>query len=162
MGPSPHVADGGGSLRLLSCGSAFRRLSSFFGLCLVFSSLRFSSFLALPAFGTTNAPPIAFEFRHESWFTDEIYAILRQHNAALCIAESDDLLTPEVHTATDCACYRLRRSGGYSPVELDAFAKRFAALAENRNVYVYFKHEDEPTGALNASAFLERAAAGKP
>jgi uncharacterized protein YecE (DUF72 family) len=121
---------------------------------------RLTTFLANPAFWTPNAPVIAFEFRHESWFTDEIYAILRQHNAALCIAESDDLLTPEIHTATDCACYRLRRSGGYSPVELDAFARRFTALAENRDVYVYFKHEDEPTGALNATAFLERAAAG--
>ena len=80
-------------------------------------------------------------------------------DAALCIAESDDLLTPEVHTAADCACYRLRRSGGYSAVELDAFAKRFTALAEQRDVYVYFKHEDEPTGALNATAFLERAVA---
>jgi uncharacterized protein YecE (DUF72 family) len=122
---------------------------------------RLTSFLGNQAFGTPNAPGVAFEFRHESWFTDEIYAILRQHNAALCIAESDDLLTPEIHTATDCACYRLRRSGGYSPVELDAFAKRFTALAENRNVYVYFKHEDEPTGALNATAFLERTAAGE-
>ncbi len=119
-----------------------------------------SSFLGVPAFRTTNAPVIAFEFRHESWFAEEIYAILRQHNAALCIAEGDDLLTPEVHTAADCACYRLRRSGGYSPVELDAFAKRFAALAEQRDVYVYFKHEDEPTGALNATAFLERVDAG--
>ena len=115
---------------------------------------------SVPAFRTANAPAIAFEFRHESWFTEEIYAILRQHSAALCIAESDDLLTPEVHTATDCACYRLRRTGGYSAAELDAFAKRFTALAEQRDVYVYFKHEDEPTGALNATAFLEDAAAG--
>ena len=121
---------------------------------------RLSSFLAVPALRTTNAPVIAFEFRHESWFTEEIYAILRQHHAALCIAESDDLLTPEVHTATDCSCYRLRRNGGYSALDLDAFAKRFAALAEQRDVYVYFKHEDEPTGALNATAFLERATAG--
>jgi uncharacterized protein YecE (DUF72 family) len=45
-------------------------------------------------------------------------------------------------------------------VELDAFAKRFTALAEQRDVYVYFKHEDEPTGALNATAFLERVDAG--
>lgn len=121
---------------------------------------RLSSFLAVPALRGTSALVIAFEFRHESWFTEEIYAILRQHNAALCVAESDDLLTPEVHTATDCSCYRLRRSGGYSVVELDAFAKRFAALAQQRDVYVYFKHEDEPTGALNATAFLERAGAG--
>ena len=122
---------------------------------------RLSSFLATPALQTPNAPVIAFEFRHESWFIDEIYAILRQHNAALCIAESDDLLTPEVHTAAGHACYRLRRNGGYSATELDAFAKRFAALAEERDLYVYFKHEEEPTGALNATAFLERADAGR-
>jgi uncharacterized protein YecE (DUF72 family) len=122
---------------------------------------RLSGFLATPALRTKDAPPIAFEFRHESWFTEEIYAILRQQNAAVCIAESDDLLTPEVHTASGYTCYRLRRNGGYSALELDAFAKRFAALAEQRDVYVYFKHEDEPTGALNATAFLARAQAGK-
>jgi uncharacterized protein YecE (DUF72 family) len=122
---------------------------------------RLGSFLPSPAFRTPNAPVIAFEFRHESWFNDEIYAILRQHNAALCIAESDDLLTPEVHTAAGHTCYRLRRNGGYSALELEAFAKRFTALAEQRDVYVYFKHEDEPTGALNATAFLERADAGR-
>jgi uncharacterized protein YecE (DUF72 family) len=122
---------------------------------------RLSSFLATAALQTPHAPVIAFEFRHESWFTDEIYAILRQQNAALCIAESDDLRTPEVHTAAGYACYRLRRNGGYSAAELDAFARRFEALCEERDVYVYFKHEDEPTGALNATAFLERADAGK-
>jgi uncharacterized protein YecE (DUF72 family) len=39
-------------------------------------------------------------------------------------------------------------------LELDAFAKRSIALAAQRDVYVYFKHEDEPTGALNATDFL--------
>jgi uncharacterized protein YecE (DUF72 family) len=121
---------------------------------------RLRSFLTIATLRTANGPRIAFEFRHESWFTEEMYAILRQHNAALCIAESDDLLTPEVHTAPDYACYRLRRAGGYSPVELDAFVKRFMALAEQRDVFVYFKHEDEPTGALNATAFLKLANAG--
>jgi uncharacterized protein YecE (DUF72 family) len=121
---------------------------------------RLRTFLAASVLQASSAPAIAFEFRHESWFADEIYAILRQSNAALCIAESDDLVTPEVHTATDCACYRLRRAGGYSALDLDAFAKRFTALADQRDVYVYFKHEDEPTGALNATAFLERASAG--
>jgi len=121
---------------------------------------RLSSFLAVPTLHTKDAPPVAFEFRHESWFTDETYIVLRKHNAALCIAESDDLLTPEVHTAENYACYRLRRAGGYSAVELDAFAKRFSSLAEQRDVYVYFKHEDEPTGALNATSFLARVDAG--
>jgi uncharacterized protein YecE (DUF72 family) len=120
-------------------------------------------FLSIPALKTTAAPPVAFEFRHESWFDEKIYAALREHNAALCIAESDDLLTPEVHTATDFTCYRLRRTGGYSALELDAFAKRFLALAEQRDVYAYFKHEEDPSGALNATAFLARvrADAGK-
>lgn len=115
-----------------------------------------STFLFLSALHGSSAPLIAFEFRHESWFDEKIYAVLREHNAAVCIAESDDLLTPEVHTAKDYTCYRLRRSSGYSPIELDAFAQRFAALAQQRDVYVYFKHEDEPTGALNATQFLAR------
>ena len=121
---------------------------------------RLSAFLATPVLQTSI--PVAFEFRHESWFTEEIYAILRRHNAALCIAESDDLATPEVHTATSHTCFRLRRNGGYTEAELKVFATRLTALATHYQVYVYFKHEDEPTGALNATAFLahSRAVAG--
>jgi uncharacterized protein YecE (DUF72 family) len=117
---------------------------------------RLTSFLTARALRAAGAPPIAFEFRHHSWFSDEIYAVLREQNAALCIAESDDLATPEVHTAASHTSFRLRRNSGYSPTELDVFATRFAALAEQRDVYVYFKHEDDPTGALNATAFLAR------
>jgi uncharacterized protein YecE (DUF72 family) len=120
---------------------------------------RLTSFLATRALRAAGAPAIGFEFRHESWFSDEIYAILREHNAALCIAESDDLATPEVHTAASHTSFRLRRSGGYTAAELDVFATRFAALAEQRDVYVYFKHEDDPSGALNATAFLARTRA---
>ncbi len=119
-----------------------------------------TDFLAVPAFRTKDTPPVAFEFRHESWFSDATYAILRGHDAALCIAESDGLESPEVHSATTFTCFRLRKNGGYSSVELDAFATRFTKLAEQRDVYVYFKHEDEPTGALNATQFLARANAG--
>jgi uncharacterized protein YecE (DUF72 family) len=120
-----------------------------------------SSFLAAPALRTLGSLRIAFEFRNQSWFVEDTYTILREHNAALCIAESDDLLTPEIHTAADFTCYRLRRAGGYSALELDAFAKRFRVLADTREVYLYFKHEDEPTGALNAAEFLTRAQAGE-
>jgi uncharacterized protein YecE (DUF72 family) len=116
-----------------------------------------TAFLSTPALHTPGAPRIAFEFRHVSWFSEEIYAILRQHEAALCIAESEDLLTPEIHTAASFTCFRLRRSSGYSALELDSFAKRFTALAQQRDVFVYFKHEDEPTGALNAKDFLARS-----
>jgi len=120
---------------------------------------RLDAFLRMKAL--KDAPPIAFEFRHESWFDGEIYAILREHNAALCIAESDDLRTPEVHPAQTHTSFRLRRSGGYSEAELARFAERFVALANDadqpREVYVYFKHEDEPSGALNGAAFLRLA-----
>jgi uncharacterized protein YecE (DUF72 family) len=122
---------------------------------------RLDSFLFAPALRGVDAPQMTFEFRHESWFSEDIYTVLRQHNVALCIAESNDMLTPEVHTATAHTCFRLRRSGGYSPLELDAFAKRLTFVARQRDTYVYFKHEDEPTGALNATAFLTRTVAAE-
>ncbi len=116
---------------------------------------RLTAFLQAPALRAAGAPPIAFEFRHESWFTEEIYTILRNNNAALCIAESDDLATPEVHTAATHTSFRLRRTGAYTPEEITAFVSRFLTLAQNRDVYIYFKHEDEPSGALNAVSFLQ-------
>lgn len=118
---------------------------------------RLSELLRTPALTSPYPPPIAFEFRHESWFTSETYDLLRDHNAALCVAETDNLATPEVHPASTHICFRLRRNGGYSPAELQAFAQRFIPLTRDRDVYVYFKHEDEPTGALNAQAFLAHA-----
>jgi len=122
-----------------------------------------ADFLSAPAFAGPTSPMVAFEFRHESWFTEPVYAVLRLHNAALCIAESDDLRTPEVQCARTHACYRLRCSGGYSEQQIAAFAERFTPLAAGRDVYIYFKHEDEPSGALNAVAFLQACAdsAGK-
>ena len=116
---------------------------------------RLGSFLGLPALKKLQ---VAFEFRHAGWFTETTYGILRGHNAALCVAESDDLATPDVATA-DFRCYRLRRNGGYSAAKLKSFAERFTALAKGGDVFVYFKHEDEPTGALNANAMLRRTAA---
>jgi uncharacterized protein YecE (DUF72 family) len=118
---------------------------------------RLADLLAAP---TLKGHKVAFEFRHASWFTEGTYAILRSHNAALCIAESDDLATPEVHTA-NFFCYRLRRDGGYKPAELKAFASRFTALAKQGETFAYFKHEDEPIGPLNAEAMLHQAASSK-
>jgi uncharacterized protein YecE (DUF72 family) len=124
---------------------------------------RLRAFLNAPALRHPAAPRIAFEFRHESWFGEPVYSILRDHSAALCIADGDDLTTPEVHCAPAFACYRLRRSGGYTPSEISRFADRFAAhAAEGRDVYACFRHEDEPTGALNAAALLESVRARGP
>ena len=120
-------------------------------------------FLSLPALSGPAAPRLAFEFRHASWLADPIYDVLGTHNAALCIAhagdEPGDLATPEVHTASTHTTFRLRRSGGYSPAELAAFAARYRDLARDREVYVALRHEDEPTGALNASTLLDLAGA---
>ena len=120
---------------------------------------RIAAFLKTPALRSRNktpAPRIAFEFRNESWFVDDTYDILRHHNAALCVAESDDLATPDIHTA-DFACYRLRCNGFYSRPTLKKFAERFTALAKTTDVYAYFKHEEAPTGALNARTMLRCA-----
>jgi uncharacterized protein YecE (DUF72 family) len=117
-----------------------------------------ADFLSAPALTSATPPMVAFEFRHPSWFAEETYAVLRLHNAALCIAESDELRTPDVQCARTHACYRLRASGGYTAVDIANFAERFSALAPERDVYVYFKHEDDPTGALNAVAFLAACA----
>lgn len=115
---------------------------------------RLKHFLALPAFDGSHR--IAFEFRNESWFVEDTYALLQASNAAVCIAENEDLVTPETFTA-DFSCYRLRMPGGYDAEHISSFAAKFQAMAKKRDVYVYFKHEDEPTGALAARQMLQEA-----
>lgn len=91
----------------------------------------------------------AFEFRHESWFTDEIFDLLRTHNRALCIAETEDRVTPDVITAD--FCYYRYRKPTYTPEERGAMVSRIREQIENdRDVFAYFKHEETPQGALYA------------
>lgn len=94
----------------------------------------------------------AFEFRHESWFCDEIFDLLRKANAALCEAESENIKTPSVQTA-DFAYLRLRRED-YSPAARKQIAQRVAEVAAVGDAFVYFKHEDTPEGALYAEELL--------
>ncbi len=95
----------------------------------------------------------AFEFRHESWFTDEVYGLLREHGVALCVAESETLEVPDVVTA-GFVYYRLRKPG-YGEAELAAFTARAKELtAAGRDVYMMFKHESDPGGALDAERLL--------
>ncbi len=119
---------------------------------------RLQSFVALPEMA--SAGRVAFEFRHESWFCDETWAALRAHGAAVCIAENDDLQTPEVQTAPDFACYRLRMAGGYDALTIADHSAKFRALSATREVFAYYKHEDEPTGPLAAEAMLLQAEEG--
>jgi uncharacterized protein YecE (DUF72 family) len=84
----------------------------------------------------------AFEVRHASWYTEETYEILRQNQTALCIAETDEQIAPEMLTA-DFTYMRLRREE-YTSKELAAWRKRFDTwTAQGVDVYVYFKHEEE-------------------
>jgi uncharacterized protein YecE (DUF72 family) len=91
----------------------------------------------------------AFEFRHESWFGEDVYAALRGAGAALCLAEDEKLATPEVVTAD--FCYLRLRKKRYSR---KAVEERVRRLAGSGDVFVYFKHEENPVGALRAQALL--------
>lgn len=87
----------------------------------------------------------AFEFRSATWFSDEVYELLRSRNAALCIADSEKLSTPLVQTA-DWSYFRLRDEG-YQEEDLRRWADAIRPLAqEGREVFVYFKHEAEGRG----------------
>jgi uncharacterized protein YecE (DUF72 family) len=100
----------------------------------------------------------AFEFRHPSWLADEVYAALRARNISLCVAESERLEVPEVITA-DFVYYRLRKPD-YTDADVEAFATRSKELlAAGRDLYLMFKHEETPEGALNAEKLLALAAA---
>jgi uncharacterized protein YecE (DUF72 family) len=101
---------------------------------------------------------LAFEFRHESWFNDQVFGILKDKSATLCIAESEKLESPDVATSS-CVYYRLRK-GEYSPSEQKEIAKRIGNhIAAGRDVYVYFKHEETPDGAFYAEKLLKEFAA---
>jgi uncharacterized protein YecE (DUF72 family) len=98
----------------------------------------------------------AFEFRHPSWLCDEVYNALRARNISLCVAESEKLEVPEVITA-DFVYYRLRKPD-YTEADIDAFAARSQELlATGRDLYLMFKHEETPEGALNAELVLRKA-----
>jgi uncharacterized protein YecE (DUF72 family) len=91
----------------------------------------------------------AFEFRHESWFGEEVYAALRKAGAALCLAEDAELTTPEAVTAD--FCYLRLRKNRYSRKSVEERVRR---LALSGDVFVYFKHDETPVGALRAEALL--------
>jgi len=98
----------------------------------------------------------AFEFRHQSWFDDEIFGLLREHQTTLCIAEAEnDLDIPFISTA-DWGYLRLRRPD-YGDAELETWVKRVKDQGW-RDAFIFFKHEDEGKAPLMARRFLELAA----
>jgi len=95
------------------------------------------------------------EFRHTSWLTAAVYGALKAHKVSLCVAESDKLEIPEVITA-DFVYYRLRKPE-YSVDERKAIAERARELlAQDKDLYLFFKHEETPEGALYAEELAAR------
>ena len=109
----------------------------------------------LEAFLATLPPSArpAFEFRHASWFEDDVFAALRSKGAALCVAEDEELATPLVATAA-WGYLRLRRQD-YDAAAVAAWADRVRGQTWSE-AYVFFKHEDAGAGPRLASQFLER------
>ena len=105
--------------------------------------------------------PAAFEFRHESWFADPTWDLLKSHGMALCVAETEERITPDVVTAP-FVYYRFRKAN-YEPEERRSMVTRIGEhMAAGRDVFAYFKHEETPEGALfavNLRRDIERASA---
>jgi uncharacterized protein YecE (DUF72 family) len=98
---------------------------------------------------------LAFEFRHESWFDNETFELLRQRNVSLCIAEADEeegVAVPFEPTA-DWGYLRLRRAD-YTDADLKQWADRIRKT-NWKDAFIFFKHEDEGKGPQMATRFLQ-------
>ena len=112
---------------------------------------RLETFLkALPA-----DTPTVFEFRHESWFDDEVLGLLRSHKRVLCVSDRDEMPMDHIDKTADWGYVRLRRVK-YSDADLKGWIKRIKAQ-KWKDTYVFFKHEDEATGPKLAARFVKLA-----
>lgn len=96
---------------------------------------------------------VAFEFRHRSWFADEVYETLRAHGAALCVADTGEEPAAPLVATTDWGYLRLRRED-FSDQELQHWARRIRAQPW-REAYVFMKHEEEGRGPKLAARLME-------
>jgi uncharacterized protein YecE (DUF72 family) len=113
---------------------------------------RLRAFLALLA----SQGRAAFEFRHPSWFDDEVFGLLRDHHAALCVADAENNLEVPFVATTDWGYLRLRRPD-YNDGELKGWVNRVQEQGW-RDAFLFFKHEDEGKGPWMAQRYLELAA----
>ena len=97
----------------------------------------------------------AFEFRHPSWFDDEVFACLRGHNAALCMAETEETQSSNLIATATWGYLRLRRPD-YSRADLSTWKERILAQSWD-HAYIFFKHEDEGIGPKLAAEFRQVA-----
>ena len=97
-----------------------------------------------------------FEFRNATWLTDEVYRLLEKHRVALCLAESEKLEVPLVMTA-DFVYARLRKEEYSAEDRAEIAARTRMQLEAGRDVFVFFKHEETPAGALYAEELVHAA-----
>jgi len=109
---------------------------------------KFKKFLKL----LPNDTQAAFEFRHESWLTDEVFQLLRERNVALCIAESHETIEIPFVATADWGYLRLRRDD-YTAASLKKWAAKIRQQKWSE-AFVYFKHEETGRGPKFAKKFL--------
>jgi len=103
--------------------------------------------------------PAAFEFRHDSWFSDATWDLVKSANAGLCVAETETRTTPDIVTGP-FAYYRFRKPT-YTGDERRAMVDRIRQhVAAARDVFTYFKHEETPQGVLYAVEILREVNGG--
>ena len=95
----------------------------------------------------------AFEFRNESWFDDEVYAMLKDAGASLCFSEREDNAPPPLVETAPWGYVRLRLET-YSDADLEQWARRIEATSW-RETYVYFMHE--PSAPAYAQTLMRLA-----
>jgi uncharacterized protein YecE (DUF72 family) len=98
----------------------------------------------------------ALEFRHDSWFADDVYESLHRGGAALCLADTDEEPIENLRSTAPWGYLRLRRLE-YDAAALGRWAERVLAQGWEE-AFVFFKHEDEGKGPLFAQAFREQLA----
>ena len=115
------------------------------------------------AFALEHLPPgrHAFEFRHESWFADDVLAALRTHGVALVIGDHPERPWQRHELTADFAFVRLHhgrrgRRGNYSATELDEWAHELRRLARRADVFSYFNNDWEGFAVRNALGMRER------
>jgi uncharacterized protein YecE (DUF72 family) len=98
--------------------------------------------------------PAGFEFRHPSWFTGEVYELLRLHRAILCVHDTEEGCSPLELTA-GAVYVRLRRDR-YSDHEREEWRARLRDWANSGiEVFAFIKHKDNPDAPRIAQAFAE-------
>jgi uncharacterized protein YecE (DUF72 family) len=99
----------------------------------------------------------AFEFRHESWFDDETFELLRKNNSALVVSDTDEKPLKEITATADWGYLRLRKTN-YEEEDLASWV-RLVQGQDWKDAFVFFKHEDEGVGPKLAASFRSLAEA---